>query len=201
MKGRARSLGLTLIALGLLSGFAYAIEPAYTGQFGNPEEPALRPIKWCWHGTKALFHHTFIHFRDMRKNGLADSVCETPRGFRRGAVDLTHALYKGSIHARLPEKKAYSELSHWNQALERQEFMQHGKGARAESQKHTRVDAASQPAAVTAPTGGKSKRNTIPAASLRPVSRVERAQRDYLGDRRRTYESHSGRGNLLRLAH
>lgn len=199
MKRHARFFSLTLITIGLLSGMAYAVEPAYTGQFGNPEEPALRPIKWCWHGTKALFHHTFIHFRDMRQNGLADSVSETPRGLRRGAVDLTRALYKGSVHARVPEKKEYRELSHWNQVLERQEFMQHGKDARAESKKQSGVDAASRPAAVKASTGGESEQNTIPSASLRPVSRVERAQRDYLGDRKRTYESRSGRGNLLRL--
>lgn len=203
MKGRARFLGLVLITLGLISGLAAAVEPAYKGQFGNPEEPALRPVKWCWHGTKALFHHTFIHFRDMRKNGLKDSVGETPRGLRRGAVDFAQAAYKGSVHARLPEKKAYRELSHWNQMLERQEFMQHGaisKEMEKSDSRETGLDAASRPATVAAPTGGEMERETVSPATLRPVSRVERAQRDYLGARKQTYESSSGRGNLLRLA-
>ena len=203
MSGAIRLFCITAIALCSVSGLAYAVEPAYTGQFGNPEEPALRPVKWLWHGTKSLFYHSFIHFRDMKQRGLCDSLCETPRGVRRGTVGLGESAFKGAIGSRVPGKKAYRTLGHWNQVLEKQEFMQHKS---CEEREETPVietaglDAASKPATPKVASGGE-KELTAPAAQpARTGSRVDRAQRDYLGDRRQTYVSRSYRGNLLRLA-
>jgi len=46
-----------LLAAALLASFAVtvqAVEPAYKGPKGNPEEPATRPYKWMWRGVQAF---------------------------------------------------------------------------------------------------------------------------------------------------
>lgn len=179
---------------------AYAVEPAYRGPMGNPEEPALRPVKWAWHGTKALFYHTFIPFKYMREKGLCGSSREAVRGLRRGTVIAGQSVYRGAIGSQVPERKAYRKIGTANELLEQQEFMHL---CDAKDKGEGEADTPAPPALTVAPAVAASgEPETRPAAPRAETarSRLNAAQRDYIGDRVHTYESKSGRGNLLRLA-
>ncbi len=86
---------LTLFCLGLVAGSSYAIEPAYTGQLGNPEEPALRPYKWFWRGAKALVYQTGTEFKEGNRDFPIVGTAYAFRGLRRGLVEWERSLWRG----------------------------------------------------------------------------------------------------------
>lgn len=129
-----RTITCTAVALTLFCGAGYAttfrapgvtnvIEPAYTGQFGNKEETALRPYKWIWHGTKSLVYHTVYSFnRGNMKTPILGSA-EGLRGLRRGTVELGESTFRGANFAVPPhtpqQKYTIRETRVANQVIER----------------------------------------------------------------------------------
>lgn len=94
MRKMKRVVGCAVLAL-MVSGLAGAIEPAYRDQFGNPEEPALRPYKWFWRGLKALVYQTGKGFVDGNQDYPIIGTVYTFRGFRRGVVELERSMWLG----------------------------------------------------------------------------------------------------------
>ena len=107
-------------AMILATGWACAVEPAYTGQLGNAEEPALRPVKWVWHGAKALVYQTKQSFCHGNMSTPIYGTVETCRGVRRGTVELVESTYKGSVHAIPPhgDKGACKRTQEANRVIE-----------------------------------------------------------------------------------
>ena len=113
-------LVLAVVAIAFLgAGISYAIPPAYTGPLGNPEEPALRPYKWLWHGAKAFTYHPVASFRDgnLRTPGLGSA--DFFIGLRRGSVEMDEAIYRGLIFAEPPKRDAYKQLGAANRFIEK----------------------------------------------------------------------------------
>lgn len=208
-----------LIALGLLcatAATATAVEPAYTGQFGNAEEPALRPYKWVWHGTKAFFHHVGDAFVRGNMNRPILGSPEALRGVRKGSVDVGESTFRGLVFAPVPEKDAYKDLGQVNQILDDDMLLRNSSDfafswtyfpaiktndwapweddeiveRRLEKAEQVREDRREAQAA------------REEARTKEPESRVDRAQRNYVGDRvdQGRKNKDEGRGNLLRLA-
>ena len=112
-------LVLTVVAIAFLgAGISYAIPPAYTGPLGNPEEPALRPYKWLWHGTKAFAYHPVASFRDgnLRTPGLGSA--DFFIGLRRGSVEMDEAIFRGLVFAEPPKRDAYKQIGAANRYIE-----------------------------------------------------------------------------------
>lgn len=110
---------LTVVAVAFLgAGISYAVPPAYTGPLGNPEEPALRPYKWLWHGTKAFAYHPVASFRDgnLRTPGLGSA--DFFIGLRRGSVEMDEAIFRGLTYAEPPKRDAYKQLGAANKYIE-----------------------------------------------------------------------------------
>ena len=90
---KATAVFLVFARLGSMA--AYAIPPAYEDEFGNPEEPALRPIKGLIRGLKALVIQPVKALIDGNlKTPIIGSV-EVFRGVRRGAVELHESVFMG----------------------------------------------------------------------------------------------------------
>ena len=112
---------LALLALGMviLAGGAYAVEPAYTGPYGNVEEPALRPYKWAVEGVKGLFWHSGKSVQEGNLKFPVLGTVELGRGIRKGSVEMGESLYRGAIFSALPEKKhEYRNLHAANERIE-----------------------------------------------------------------------------------
>jgi hypothetical protein len=98
---QVRLVLVTMLLVGF--GTAMAVPPAYTGQFGNPEEPALRPYKWLWRGVKALTYQTANAAKEGNlKTPILGSV-ETFRGFRKGIVEFDESVFRGMLGAVPPQ--------------------------------------------------------------------------------------------------
>lgn len=96
------------LVLGILCvGSASAVQPAYVGEFGNPEEPALRPFKWAISGVGALFFQTGKAFRDGNMNTPVLGTPETLRGLGIGTIELGESVYNGLVYKPLVD---YSEF-------------------------------------------------------------------------------------------
>lgn len=92
---------LVLLAISLSS---HAVPPAYEGQFGNPEEPALRVVKWPWLGFRKLVSRTHdgLH-RGIYKHPPA-SICEGTKGAVVGTGVFIDHTARGMVYAPLPPK-------------------------------------------------------------------------------------------------
>jgi hypothetical protein len=193
----------------LCAGVAGAVPPTYTGQFGNPEEPALRPYKWTWVGVQSLVRAT--------KDGLASGVEKDPAsmvgegavGAVKGTGGLASSIGHGIVGAPLPPKRDAKALSYEQAAMVvidnetnkgRADQLQYGQAAEQN--------------AAEAPDPAEQFRKPAPSTVL-PVetanaakpfvveeSRVEKAQRKYVPVQT-SYRSNrrtDGTGNLLKLA-
>ena len=108
---KMRLYAVVLLLAVLCVGVAEAVPPAYSGQYGNAEEPALRPVKWTWVGVKSLVKST--------KDGLASGVQKDPAsmagegalGAVKGTGGLASSLGHGIVGAPLPPKKDAKSLS------------------------------------------------------------------------------------------
>jgi hypothetical protein len=83
---------------------SHAVPPAYEGQFGNPEEPALRVVKWPWLGFRKLVSktHDGLH-RGIHKHPPA-SICKGTKGAICGTGVFIDHTARGMVYAPLPPK-------------------------------------------------------------------------------------------------
>jgi len=118
-----RIVQVVFILAMLLSLTAQAVPPAYTGPLGNPEEPAMRPYKWLFHGVLSLLVQPVKAFKDGNlKTPVLGSV-ETFRGFRRGAIELDESILRGLVFAPPPPRGSLTNLGYINTPLEDDPFL------------------------------------------------------------------------------
>lgn len=101
---------------------ADVVQPTYTGEYGNPEEPALRPYKWMVRGVKALFYQTGKGFADGNMATPVLGTVNTGRGLRKGTAEALESTWKGSMFAPVPEDRDYKELRNANIRIEDDPF-------------------------------------------------------------------------------
>ena len=207
---KMRLFAAVLLTAVVCTGIAAAVPPAYTGQFGNPEEPALRPLKWTWVGVKTLVEST--------KDGLASGVQKDPAsmagegalGAVKGTGGLVSSMGHGIVGAPLPPKRDAKSLSYEQAAM-------------VVIDNETKKDACCQDQCgkcggeqkpVEQPDPGAAFRKPAPSTVLpaepgpgvKPLviqeTRVEKAQREYVPVQSGyTSNRHlDGSGNLLKLA-
>lgn len=87
-------LTVILLVTGSFS-MAFAVEPAYTGHLGNPEEPALRPYKWLARGLAALVYQTGTAFKEGNRDFPIVGSVYAFRGLRRGLVEFERSQWRG----------------------------------------------------------------------------------------------------------
>lgn len=205
------AIALAAAVLGAPAGFA--VEPAYQGQFGNNEEPALRPYKWLYRGVKSLVYHTGDQFVEGNMHVPYAGSVQGLRGLRRGTVELGESLYRGGVFAPAPTRESYKSLGALNSHIEDDFFTRNSSdfvfswyffpaqkfvdyypyegdrkvGLRKAEAREIRDERAKAAASRAAKDPGE--------------SRVKRAQRGYIGDRADygTDKTGSGRGNLMKL--
>lgn len=88
----------------LTASTGYAVPPAYEGQYGNPEEPALRVVKWPWLGLRkmVMYTHEGLHCGIHRHPPAA--LCEGIDGAAYGSYVLLDHTGRGMIYSKLPPK-------------------------------------------------------------------------------------------------
>ncbi len=117
MKPATRVL-LVLIAAVLWMGAARAVEPAYVGPLGNPEEPALRPYKWLWQGVKAFFYHPVVALDAGNRRTPLLGTADVAVGVRRGSIELGENVFRGINFAAPPPRDRYKGLGRANTVIE-----------------------------------------------------------------------------------
>lgn len=204
-------------ALCLVVGFALmpaiaatAVEPAYVGEYGNPEEPALRPYKWMWRGVKALFYQTGHGFKHGNMRTPVLGTAETFRGLRKGTFELGESLYHGLAFAPVPPKGSYKETMRLNEMVDNEKARSNFSDLVFSvyafpvlkfvdyhpAENENRVKIREERARATREAQDKAE-----AARKPEMEPLERAQREYLGDRYpKNSKKNTGRGNLLKLA-
>ncbi len=182
------------IAAVFLCVSGYAVPPAYEGPFGNPEEPALRVIKWPWLGLKKLVVST----HEGLKSGMAkESLCETGKdgtsGAWQGSKTLVDHTARGMVYAPLPEKAPLRETDTYEEHA--MAFIEAQLKPACEEQATCAEEAPCE-------TEGAETEEPVKYLDLKiEESAVEKAQRRYVplraAARARVW---CGGGNLLRLA-
>lgn len=202
-----------LCAFLLVAGPAMAVEPAYQGEeFGNNEEPALRPYKWIFNGVKSLVWHTKDQFVRGNMASPVTGTAMTLRGVRRGTVELLESTYRGAVFAIPPEKGYHKEIHTANTTIEQDPFLRNSANflfswSFFPSQKvtehyprveHSRVDRQLEEAKEI-----REERREAYRKRQGPIveSRVKRAQRHYIGERAAygADKAKEGRGDLTKL--
>jgi hypothetical protein len=204
---KMRLYAAVLLTAAACAGVAGAVPPAYTGQHGNAEEPALRPVKWTWAGVTSLVKST--------KDGLASGVEKNPAsmvgegavGAVKGTGSLASGVGHGIVGAPLPPKKDRKALSYEQAAM----IMIDGETNKFAGDRPTQGP---WPEYEKSPDPAEQFRKPAPStvlpardpATVKPLvieeSVVEKAQRNYVPvqasyrDNRRLV----GTGNLLHLA-
>jgi len=112
-----RSAFAVLAVVFLLASAAQAVPPAYYGPMGNPEEPALRPYKWLWHGIKVLVYHPVARFNQGNSVYPGVGSLMVWQGAREGVVGLAESGVRGSLYAIPPEPDAFKDTGSVNAAL------------------------------------------------------------------------------------
>ncbi len=214
MKRKAVIAGiLTLLCLSM---GAYAVEPAYTGHMGNAEEPALRPYKWLWHGTKSLLFQTG---KSLERGNLKTPVLGTVegcRGLRRGAVELGESAYKGAVCAVPPRGKGtYKETGKANKVIENEALLRNSSDAACSLYAYLALKAHDkwsyrndEEADIMEEMAAKKRaerrepRQARKRAEVEGLTEVQKAQRTYVPDRSKagSKKHQEGKGNLLKLA-
>ncbi|MCK5863499.1 MAG: hypothetical protein KAH38_13495, partial [Candidatus Hydrogenedentes bacterium] len=102
MKAAIIILAVTMVLVGVS---AYATPPTYEGQFGNPEEPALRIIKWPWLGFRKLVVRTHEGLQSgLEKESLSSTGYEGTCGAWDGSKTFVEHTASGLVYAPLPGK-------------------------------------------------------------------------------------------------
>jgi len=203
---------LAVAILGAPSGFA--VEPAYRGQFGNNEEPALRPYKWLYRGVKSLGYHTGDQFVEGNMHTPFVGSVQGLRGLRRGSVELGESLYRGGVYAPVPAQDHYKSLGTANTYIESDFFHRNSSDFLFSwyffpvqkfvdyypLEGDTKVEIRKREALEIR----QGRRDATAAREMRDAreNRVQRAQRSYIGERADygTKKSDAGYGNLMKLA-
>lgn len=193
---------MTLIALvGVLCLAACpgsAVPPAYEGQYGNPEEPALRVVKWPWLGLRKMVMHTHdgLHCGIHRHPPAA--ICKGIDGAAYGGYVLLDHTGRGLIYSKLPPKgplrpgPSYEERA---MAFIEQQLYVNKEAESLKNQPPSPTNYASVEASLPPPEGGP----YLVPKERKPV--VFDAQRRYVGERTRQRDkSLARRENLLRYA-
>ena len=110
-----------LMALGmsvLWTTGALAVPPAYSGPFGNPEEPGLRPFKWMWRGVKAFAYQPVVALDQGNRKIPGLGSAEVFRGLRKGSIELDESVFRGMIGSVPPDAKDYRKLSTVNTVVD-----------------------------------------------------------------------------------
>lgn len=201
MKTKLLSAAVVMLLLGAVT--AFAVPPAYEGQFGNPEEPALRVVKWPWLGVQKLAIRTHAGLKEGIQNDPADAVCKGARGAASGSATLVDHTARGMIYSPLPPKESLRKTVSYEEAvlaaLEKKE---------AETCAVENGDT-SQETAASGGTDGDESADATGAEEksvnylVRKVAQtpVEKAQRKYVPEKAAYRDRvRSGGGNLLRLA-
>lgn len=202
---------LLLIVAAVMAPLAgWSVPPTYEGSYGNPEEPALRPYKWMWRGVKSLFYQTGYGFKHGNMRTPVLGTAETFRGLRKGTFELGESVYHGLAFAPVPPKGQYKETMRLNHMVDKEKASSNISDLvfslyafpvlkfvdKYPAENEERVKIREQRARATREAQDKAEAARTPA-----MDPVERAQRNYLGDR---YVEGSkkdvGRGNLLKLA-
>ena len=110
-------IAVGLLAIVMLAGSAFGVEPAYKGDFGNPEEPAMRPYKWAWRGLKALVWQTGKAFKDGNEAFPIVGSVYAFRGMRVGIVELERSYWRGMCGAN-NRSVTYKETGKANDVIE-----------------------------------------------------------------------------------
>lgn len=106
---------LAVVAVFLtVTAHAGVVEPAYNGPLGNQETVAMRPYKWAWNGVKALVYQPARSFKDGNLKKAVGGSIEITRGARRGLVEMGESVAKGIVGAQPPECKDYKKLGKAN---------------------------------------------------------------------------------------
>ncbi len=207
--------GILIMATAAVALPGYSVEPAYTGQFGNAEEPALRPYKWLYRGAKSLVFHTGDQLLEGNLHTPALGSVQGLRGLRRGTVELGESVYRGAVFAPVPPAGDYKRLGSANTILERDFFLRNSSdflfswyffpGQKAVDyyplEGDTKIDIRQRDAREI-----RQARNEAWEArkDINPdETDAKRAQRGYIGDRAdygNSKKSKEYRGNLMKLA-
>lgn len=205
-----RAFALFLLAALVAPLAAVAVPASYEGPYGNPEEPALRPYKWMWRGVKALFYQTGYGFKHGNMRTPVLGTAETFRGLRKGTFELGESVYRGLSFAAVPPKGQYKETMRLNAMVDKEKASSNISDLvfsvyafpvlkfvdRYPAENEDRVKVREERARAT-----RAAQDQAEAARKPEMDPVERAQREYLGDR---YPKNSrkdpSRGNLLKLA-
>lgn len=191
-------LFLVLGAVVLTTFGGHAVPPARESQFGNPEEPALRVVKWPWLGLRKLVVRTHEGLEEGAHRHPPAALCKGARGAAHGGGILIDHSARGLIHAPLPPREPLRKrVTYEERALAFIEAMAGAEDAAVEDAPVAQPDVETPPAAVD-----KAEEDAPRALPLKAVETdVERAQRRYIPDRA-AYRNRvrAGGGNLLRLA-
>jgi len=207
-----RFLCLLLVAVFTVPMAGFAVEPAYAGEFGNPEEPALRPYKWMWRGVKSLFYQTGYGFKHGNMKTPVLGTAETFRGLRKGTFELGESVYHGLAFAPVPPKDSYKKTMRLNEIVDNEKARSNISDLvfsvyafpvlkfvdRYPAENEQRVQIREERAQAT-----RAAQDAAEAARQPQMEPLERAQREYLGDRypkNTGKQKEFGRGNLLKLA-
>lgn len=207
-----RILCLLLIAVVMAPLAAWSVEPAYVGAYGNPEEPALRPYKWMWRGVKSLFYQTGHGFKHGNMRTPVLGTAETFRGLRKGTFELGESLYRGLAFAPVPPKDSYKQTMRLNEIVDNEKARSNISDLvfslyafpvlkvvdRYPAENEQRVQIREERAKAT-----REAQKAARDARQPEMEPLERAQREYLGDRypkNSGKQKEEGRGNLLKLA-
>lgn len=200
-------LTAVVVVLLAVSGLANAVPPAYEGHLGNPEEPALRPVKWVLHGVTSLVGGTHAGAREGIDRSPACAAALGAKGAAVGTGTLVRSTGKGLVHAPLPVKRPRNAMSYEEAALHSIEAQ-----TRTECPSEcapcpvTACGAEEAPAPAPAPStvlvGDQSPAAIAPAPAQSAPTDVQKAQRQYVPVQS-AYQGvniQRGRGNLLKLA-
>ena len=198
---------LLAVCVLLLAREASAIEPAYSGSLGNPEEPALRPYKWMWHGVKSFMYQPIAALEQGNRKIPGIGSVQLIRGARRGSIELGEGVFRGLAGERPPACNQYKSLGQVNATIDTEPFLRSVADLvapeivdahpvttpeeRAAMDAKVKVDKAARASALAA-----QKCESVRCKE----SAVKRARRNYVGERADINTRPPMTGNLLRLA-
>lgn len=104
MNMRKAARMLTVLAMVLGVGAATYAE----SEFGNREEPALRPYKGLWRGLKAFTYNVVKSVNEGNHKFPGLGVVEAGRGVRYGTIELLSSTYMGMAGSRPKPVTYYS---------------------------------------------------------------------------------------------
>jgi len=201
------NMRLSVLSLGVLLALSFtasAVPPAYGGQFGNPEEPALRPVKWAWLGFTSFFTNVHAGLKKGVYQDPAAMTCEGAKGTVVGGGSFVSHVASGLTYAPVP-RKGKSSMTYEQAAMMVIE-KETAKACCAEGQPCCAEEKACEEAPAPKPAPSTVLPTTDPKAETPAFhieeSPVQKAQRRYapLETSYRSKLRPQGKGNLLKLA-